>query len=878
VTQDPLFGTHLKAAGRAAEASATLASRLADLRHQPGCPTGTDEAIVAMSSPPGHTACPNPFIADWFPLAQEQSRIDPGPFSADTSVGKSSIVYKAHSFPTKVPHEAIMRLILHYTQPGDVVLDGFCGTGMTGVAAQMCGAPSDALRREIESQMEKVKWGRRRALLQDLLPSATFIAAGLNLPVDHQAFDRASTALLNRFEADWGWMYQTTVTHGTAAATAKIDYTVWSEIMTCPHCATEVVFYHAAYDPTSGRVAERFDCPTCGAEVSKHSLKKRLTKVRTMAGDVIDRTDFRPVAIHWHLGKVRGVKVPDRDDLAVLRRIATIPIPPFPTTVLPYMHMTHERSPTAKNGFARLDTFWPDRALASLAVLWSWAYAEEDATVRRALRFWIEQSFWGLSWMNRYQPIQQGRLGGSQVNRQMTGVYYVPSLVSECSVRYNLEGSSPARGKRANLVKLWKELHGSSEWVRISTASSTSVPVPDNSVDYIFVDPPFGENIYYSDLAFLVEGWHGVFAVPTEEAVIDRNRRRPKPLSQYADLMERCFSEFARVLKPGRWMTVEFSNSSNEVWLAIQLALSRTGFVVADTRVFDKEQHSYRQVTATNAVKRDLIISAYKPTVDAAGRVELAKGSEEGVRAFVAEHMSHLPVADGGRGEVRPVRERYADRLYDRSVAYHVARGIGVPLTSAQFYAGLDRWFVFRDGMYFLPHQAEEWERLRITFKDLEKAELFITGESSAVHWLRQLLKPKPRPFSEIQPEYFAEVQLGSVNWDELPDLRVLLEESFVQDDHGRWLVPDPNKAEHLEQLRSRELLKVFEGYLSGHGPLDRFRSEAVRMGFKKAWADRDYKSIVAVGRRLPPDSFVEDTTLLHYVRNAERMEQPLMA
>ena len=30
-------------------------------------------------------------------------------------------------------------------------------------------------------------------------------------------------------------------------------------------------------------------------------------------------------------------------------------------------------------------------------------------------------------------------------------------------------------------------------------------------IDYIFTDPPFGENIYYADLNFLVEAWHRVF-------------------------------------------------------------------------------------------------------------------------------------------------------------------------------------------------------------------------------------------------------------------------------------------------------------------------------------------------------------------------------
>ena len=79
--------------------------------------------------------------------------------------------YKAHSYPTKVPHPAIMRFILHYTKPGDVVLDGFAGTGMTGVAAQACGSPDPITKAAIDAELgaENVQWGMRRAILGDLL-------------------------------------------------------------------------------------------------------------------------------------------------------------------------------------------------------------------------------------------------------------------------------------------------------------------------------------------------------------------------------------------------------------------------------------------------------------------------------------------------------------------------------------------------------------------------------------------------------------------------------------------------------------------------------------------------------------------------------------
>src|SRR6266850_3879777 len=107
--------------------------------------------------------------------------------------------------------------------------------------------------------------------------------------------------------------------------------------------------------------------------------------------------------------------------------------------------------------------------------------------------------------------------------------------------------------------------------------------------------------------------------------------------------MRRCFHEYHRVLKPGRWMTVVFSNSSNAVWRAIQEALGTAGFVVADVRTLDKQQGSYRQVTST-AVKQDLVISAYKPNGGLENRFYLEAGTEEGVWDFMRTHLQQLPV------------------------------------------------------------------------------------------------------------------------------------------------------------------------------------------------------------------------------------------
>lgn len=152
------------------------------IRSIDGFPIGQDEDVISLSDAPYYTACPNPFITD-FVRAKGTSYDEVAddykkePFASDVSEGKKDPVYNAHSYHTKVPYRAIMRYILHYTKPGDVVFDGFCGTGMTGVAAQMCGSNDYELKFDMTGELDSPNWGTRRAIISDLSPAATYIAS-----------------------------------------------------------------------------------------------------------------------------------------------------------------------------------------------------------------------------------------------------------------------------------------------------------------------------------------------------------------------------------------------------------------------------------------------------------------------------------------------------------------------------------------------------------------------------------------------------------------------------------------------------------------------------------------------------------------------------
>ena len=207
-------------------------------------------------------------------------------------------------------------------------------------------------------------------------------------------------------------------------------------------------------------------------------------------------------------------------------------------------------------------------------------------------------------------------------------------------------------------------------------------------------------------------------------------------------------------------MTVEFHNSRNAVWTAIQEALGRAGFIIADVSVLDKGMKTKKQMHA-KAVDKDLVISAYKPNGGLEKRFHLDAGTEDGVWDFIRTHLSQLPVFLNKGGQSQPIAERQRILLFDRMVAFHVQRGVSVPLSAGDFYQGLAKKFPERDGMYFSTEQVAEYDRKRMAARDVLQLDLFVSDEASAIQWIKQQLTSKPQTFMELQPQFMQETQGG---------------------------------------------------------------------------------------------------------------------
>lgn len=130
-------------------------------------------------------------------------------------------------------------------------------------------------------------------------------------------------------------------------------------------------------------------------------------------------------------------------------------------------------------------------------------------------------------------------------------------------------------------------LEKTNAFVRVGSATSLA-ELPDSCVDYVFTDPPFGSNIYYSEPNLLWEVWLGRTTDIVEEAVVHRkNDGGTKRLPDYARLMTEAFTELYRVLKPGRWATVEFNNSDGSVFEVIKQSIRNVGFEIANMLLLD---------------------------------------------------------------------------------------------------------------------------------------------------------------------------------------------------------------------------------------------------------------------------------------------------
>lgn len=463
-------------------------------------------------------------------------------------VSRATSTYAVHAYHTKVPVEAIAPYVDHYTAKGETVLDPFCGSGMTGLAAALAG---------------------RKAILNDLSPAAVHIARNYTTPCDPDGLGAAAARLLDWAKPRIEPLYQ--VSCPSCGGDARTEYVVWSDDRACPACSAVVNIWSAR---GAGGGVRALSCPSCGADFDKNAAK--------VVGE-------RPVSVNiscLHCGVGRLVTDPRAEDLAAAsyQREAV----PFWYPDLPFgPDWEMWRGGHRDLGITRVADFWSPRNLAALSVLFEGIGREPNDRLRDALRFVFTAIVNRAS--RRYQ------WNAKRPTNVLGGTLYIASL------RYEWNVLSLFSRKLRATTAFYRSVRLPVGAVTVINGSAADlVAVRDQSVPYVFTDPPFGANIYYADASLLWEAWLGSLTDRRMEAVVS-NRREGKSLGDYQELMARSFAEMKRCVSTDGMITMVFQNTDDRVWVAIREAAADAGLHVLGATTLHKSQPSFKGIKASQA-------------------------------------------------------------------------------------------------------------------------------------------------------------------------------------------------------------------------------------------------------------------------------------
>lgn len=833
-----------------------LRKKLPALKTIPGFPLADDEDIIALSDPPFFTACPNPwldeFVEEWEKekkaLESQGKRktelVVDEPYSYGITQGKNSAIYNAHTYHTKVPHQVIMRYILHYTQPGDIVLDGFAGTGMAGVAASVCGNPDPESKETIEQDFKdngfkKPVWGKRHGVCGDLSPLCFHISSNYNSKIDSRTLAKVVEKVTKRLLDRFGSFYEVSSHWGKA----HVNYFVWSEVVACKNCGAELNVHDLSFDYTKKELHESLTCPHCGTIQKRTEANSiHVTQFDVAAGE--STTELLYKCCLMNLSTSRSGRQFSKD----------VPEPAFPEFLgfLPsYEFGEGDKFGDPKRvGVTKVSQIYFKRTQYVLAYLYN-LIQTEFSEYEKPLMFIFTSMLPKLTRMNRYMP----QHGSRALVGPMANTLYIPP---QCVENNPIDQFTYQAGKVVRAMEMCED------GTVVQIASATHSQLPDNSVDYVFTDPPFGSNIMYSELNTISESWLRVMTDNTEEAI--SNNTQHKGLPEYQGIMTHCFQEYHRVLKPGHWMTVEFSNTSASFWNSLQHSIKSAGFIIAAITDLNKERGGLHAMLGPTAVKQDLAISCYKPS--GALEEKIIEKPAQSLWEMVDEHLSRVAKFIKNENGIVYISERDPRIIYDRVISYYVQKGLDIPIDSISFQAELRERFVERDGMFFSPADVAIYDENKKYAPEMVPMGLIVSNEVEGIEWLKNRLRERPQTYQDIHPDWMQAIT-ATRKGDIVPELSEILSENFIEEADGTWRLPNIQDDVDKDRLREKALLKEFRNYVEmaskPRAKLKEVRVEAIRAGFKQCYIDKDFATIVMVGDKIPQNLLAEDEILLQF-------------
>ncbi|MDT4896816.1 MAG: hypothetical protein QOH25_1893 [Acidobacteriota bacterium] len=559
----------------------------------------------------------NPRLSAFVESFQHEGNLDGyaiNPINQIITGRKSDPLYMLHSYWAKKPFDAIRTFIEHFTEEGDIVLDPFLGSGSTVLVAALCG---------------------RNAIGADVSPSAMKIACGYCNDHPFNELIRLRDALLSDIWKEIGWLFQ--------LKDKYIRSIVISEKFRCVKC------FRTVSVAEMGLEDQRDECPYCEEKVNTRTLTYLKNSASPFSVDIQDAKISHRASDSFIVGQSTKY---DQAFADLYKRIEEAPEINLPSDRLIPQRLIDLGGRLQSSGTLSTSQLHSKRQRLMLSGIRRIINQKQCSfSGKKSLEFIFSSILLNATQMYR---VRKGGGGG------VAGAYYVPPVRRETNA-YRVFAE-----KFDDLLKAQKfyPIDGIGEKIALSRQSAGDLSnIPSNSIDYIFTDPPYADTMPFAALNAVYDYWFETDSTYTAfEAIGD----------DWIDIMSAFFKEAYRVLKPGRWLSLCYHDTSEGTWVKVQDLAAEAGLIsdtVNKAVGIDAKQKAYQQTVGDKVTKRDLVINFRKPKPGETTASLTITGEEddttfnEKVYVIIRDYLITNPGSS-------------KDRIYDEVVSRMVSAGI----------------------------------------------------------------------------------------------------------------------------------------------------------------------------------------------------------
>ncbi|MFX0013109.1 MAG: DUF1156 domain-containing protein [Promethearchaeota archaeon] len=187
----------------------------------------------------------------------------------------------------------------------------------------------------------------------------------------------------------------------------------------------------------------------------------------------------------------------------------------------------------------------------------------------------------------------------------------------------NTNRQSMKRSIKGRVVSSYSKLmQDPTENIYLYCHSSDQIQVPDNSVNLVVTDPPYYDNVQYSELSdfyyvWLRLGlkdhypWFSSTLTPKKEEIV-KNIKIGKKSSDYQQGLKEVFSEISRVLKTDGLLIFSFHHKELQAWTSIIQSLLDINFYITAVYPVRGEMETSTQIRGKKSIEFDVIFVCKK--------------------------------------------------------------------------------------------------------------------------------------------------------------------------------------------------------------------------------------------------------------------------